>query len=231
MIHLARSLQNKKGLEIGGPSHFFKPRTYFPVYLFADVIDCVNFGNETIWEGSITEGKTFEYLKGYNKGTQYVSEASELSQIENNKYDFLLSCHSLEHLANPLKALKRWNEVLKPGGELALVLPNKEVTFDINRPYTNFDHLVQDFENNVSENDTTHFAEILALHEMSRNPEAKNFEDFKDLINNNFQQRCAHHHVFSFDVIKKMLEYSGFEVRIQKIVYDLHLFSFAKKRT
>src|SRR5215216_66239 len=139
LIRLSYELKSKTGLEIGGPSSIFGLKGYFPVYVFADHIDGVNFSNETIWEGKIGEGQNFRYFED-KTGHQFIDEASELKNISSQKYDFVLSSHSLEHVANPVKALKRWNDVLKDGGQLVLILPDKEHTFDVHRSYTSFQH-------------------------------------------------------------------------------------------
>jgi SAM-dependent methyltransferase len=149
-------LRNKTGIEIGGPSSFFLVKGYFPIYAFAKKINGVNFSSETVWEGNLTEGNNYNYSKN-KTGFQYLSEASDLSKIKDSSYDFLLSCHSLEHVANVIKTLKEWNRILKPGASLIVVLPDKRYTFDHNRPYTSFEHLLKDFENNVDEHDETCF--------------------------------------------------------------------------
>ncbi|MCH5717220.1 methyltransferase domain-containing protein [Niabella hibiscisoli] len=178
-IGFARALKEKTGIEIGGPSAFFRQKSYYPIYLYAGRIDGVNFNASTVWEGEIEAGETYRYLEGYPKGKQYISEASELNDIANNQYDFLLSCHSLEHIANPAKALKRWYEVLKPGGKLVVIVPNKEATFDINRPYTTFQHLVDDYHNQVGETDSTHFEEVINLHSIEKDPGIEGKEELK----------------------------------------------------
>lgn len=230
-IALARTLKGKHGLEIGGPSNFFRQKSYYPVYLYAKNVDGVNFNSNTIWEGDIKAGHTYQYLEGYPRGRQYITEAAELNGIENNYYDFLLSCHCLEHVANPIKALKRWNEVLKPGGSIALVLPNKEHCFDINRPYTGLEHLKEDYEKGTDETDTTHIKEVLSLHEISKDPGIADFEELKTRTLNNFHNRCVHHHVFSFDMIRELLAFCGFEVIFQKEIHKINLFTLGVKKS
>lgn len=229
-IQNAKMQRGKKRLEIGGPSKFFGRKSYYPVYLFASQIDGVNFSSNTLWEGEITAGKNYEYLKGYPKGIQFISEASELAGIENNAYDFVLSCHSLEHLANPIKGLKRWHEVLKTNGTLCLILPNKEITFDKNREFTTFDHLLADYENDINEKDNTHYEEFIDLHDYSKSPAVSGKDELATLVKANFHNRCVHHHVFSFEVIKKILEHCRYDVILQKEIHRLHLFTLAHKR-
>src|SRR4051794_9981582 len=51
---------NRRGLEIGGPSGVFCPGGEAPVYPLAAHIDNVNFSHATVWEGTISEGNTFQ---------------------------------------------------------------------------------------------------------------------------------------------------------------------------
>lgn len=228
LISISCSLKDKIGLEIGGPSTFFDLKSFFPVYIFAKRIDGVNFSAETVWEGKIEEGMSYHYTDN-NKGYQYISEASELNNIGDNKYDFLLSCHSLEHIANPIKTLKNWNKVLQNAGKIILVLPDKDFTFDHNRQYTTFEHLLQDFRDEMNEHDTTHFEEILSLHDISKDAMINSREELKTRIQDNFSNRCVHHHVYSLDLIKELLNYCGFKVLYQQKAKPFHLVTVAEK--
>ncbi|WP_394801023.1 methyltransferase domain-containing protein [Niabella ginsengisoli] len=192
-------------------------------------MDGVNFNTSTVWEGNIEAGENYQYLQGYPKGTQLIAEAADLEGIANNSYDFLLSCHSLEHVANPIKALKRWHEILKPGGSVYIIVPNKEVTFDKNRPYTTFEHLVADYKNNIDERDNTHVDEVLKLHSIADDEGVKDYEELEERMKNIFVNRCIHHHVFSLEVMKQALEYCNFKVMLQKTIHSLNLFSVGVK--
>ncbi len=202
-------IAGKQGIEIGGPSSLFF--TKLPLYQVAKSVDGVNFSDSTIWEGEIQSGQSYGYYAG-KKGVQYVGDAVDLSMIKSSSYDFLLSSNCLEHIANPLKALAEWGRVLKYGAALVLVLPRKESNFDHKRPVTSFEHLLQDFEANVSEQDLTHLDEILSLHDLSLDLAAGNLEEFAIRSRNNFENRTLHHHVFDIPLISTMLEHAGFEV-------------------
>jgi predicted SAM-dependent methyltransferase len=228
LIKIASKLKGKVGLEIGGPSPSFSMRSYFPVYLFAKRIDGVNFSSSTIWEGVISEGENFAYYNN-KKGFQYIAEAANLLKIESNKYDFLLSCHSLEHTANTLKALKEWNRVLRNDGYLILVLPDKKFTFDEYRSVTTFEHLREDLENDTEETDDTHFEEIIKLHNIERDTGIKTKHELIERTNNNYENRCVHHHVFDFELIKTMLLYTGFSVKLQQWIAPFNMVTIAKK--
>lgn len=226
-IKLATSLFNKEGLEIGGPSKVFGIKSFFPAYLFAKSVDGVNYSSQTVWEGSIAKG-TYKYYNKH-KGVQYISEATDLSDIPNLKYDFLLSSHCLEHVANPLKALKEWNRVLKPKGMLVLILPDKNFTFDKKRPYTSFDHLVADYDLRIDEHDDNHFDEVNSLHDIQQDI-IGNRDNLLERTKNNYVNRCVHHHVFNFPLITQMLSFCGFDVTYQASIKPFHLLTVAYKK-
>jgi SAM-dependent methyltransferase len=226
---MAFALKNKTGLEIGGPSKFFDLKSYFPIYVFAKRIDGVNYSSETVWEGKIKTGRNYNYGNG-KKGFQFIDEASELKNVQFKSYDFLLSCHSLEHVANPLKAIERWSEFLKPGGALILVLPDKNYTFDVNRSYTTFEHLLEDYKKGISEDDKTHFEEVIKLHKIDRDPSIHSVEELLARIQNNISNRCVHHHVFSLELMEEMLSFFNFEIKYKQKVSPFHLVMIAEKK-
>lgn len=227
LIGYSYSLLGKEGVEIGGPSSIFSLRGYFPVYLFAKKIDGVNFSGQTVWEGTVKEGPTFRYYK--NTGFQYIREASDLYGIASGKYDFVLSSHCLEHVANPLKALEEWNRVLKPGGILVLVLPDKRYTFDKDRAYTSMEHLLQDYRNGTTEKDATHFDEIVQAFIPGEISGDISKEELVALLKENYSLRRAHHHVFDFDLIRRMLEHLSFNIVYQQEAAPFHLITIAQK--
>lgn len=169
---------DRRGIEIGGPSRSFSATGIFPVYPIAGSVDNCTFGNLTVWEGSIQEGRSFQYSPGKPAGMQFISEATDLQQIASATYDFVLASHVLERIANPILALSEWVRVLREGGVLVLLLPEQSKTFDHRRPVTTMEHLMSDFNAGTGEDDLTHLEEILALHGLSRDPEAGNPESF-----------------------------------------------------
>ena len=215
-------VRGKRGLEIGGPSELF--RRVVPVYEAAKSIDGVNFSSRTMWEGQLVEGQTYAYVRA-RKGTQFICEATDLRRIPDQSYDFVLSSNNLEHVANPLKAVKEWMRVVRPGGHLLLVLPRRESNFDRNREVTRFEHLLKDLEEDVDEHDLTHLPEILEFHDYSMDPPllrrlmsfvtlrgfgpAMNRETMEARGRSNFENRGLHHHVFDQELIKQVFLYFG----------------------
>lgn len=217
------------GIEVGGPSAAFKAGGLFPVYQFAERVDNVTFANKTRWEGDVEGGQTFHFHPTKAPGLQFVLEGGGLSTLPAASYDFVLSCHMLEHAANPLRALREWWRLLKTGGKLLLILPHRDGSFDHRRPITTLEHLVSDYQRGTDEGDTTHLYEILALHDLRRDPEQTSMADFKTWIVANEKNRGAHHHVFDVMAAVQMLTEAGFDVRDAQAAMPFHICLFASK--
>lgn len=203
---LERYFKNKCGLEIGGPSEFFKERGFLPVYATMACLDGINFSSLTVWTGTIDKEQGF-LIDGKCVGKQYILDAVDLTPIEKSTYDFVLSCNNIEHIANPLQAVEEWLSVLKPKGILVIVAPKKESNFDHNRKVVLFDHLISDYQNKIKESDLTHLEEIFALHDLRMDQAAGTIEQFRKRGLDNFENRCLHHHVFNLDILREIFEY------------------------
>lgn len=190
-------------------------------------LDNVNFGHETIWEGRLTDGGTFQFDDN-RSGKQFVREASSLSGIPDHAYDFLISSHMLEHCANPIKALHEWKRVLKPHGWLVLVLPHKEGTFDRNRKTTELKHMIEDFENCVGEDDLTHAEEFIKDFDYAMH-DKEDPETFRKDILSNYDKRRIHHHVFTTPVAVQLVSYAGFQIRSVHARLPGHIVILAEK--
>jgi SAM-dependent methyltransferase len=205
------------GLEIGGPSAYFKQN-----YLEISGCDNVIFSNKTIWgnygEDYIINGKVV--------GKNFIQEATDLSLTK--KYDFVLASNVIEHIANPLKAVREWIGVLKPNGLITIVAPKKESNFDHRRGITEFSHLIRDFENNIGEDDLTHLDEILSLHDLPLDPPAGTLEQFKERSLKNIENRCLHHHVFDLALLKQIVAYFDLSL-IRTIETDIDYCIIAQK--
>lgn len=89
-----------------------------------------------------------------------------LQPIASESEDFIVCSHVLEHLANPIRALSEFHRVLRPGGLLLILLPDRTKTFDKDRPPTSLDHLVTEFREGVVEIDDHHLKEFLTQTEV-----------------------------------------------------------------
>lgn len=219
----------KTGIEIGGPSQVFAKNGIFPVYPIVGLIDNCNFGDTTVWEGEIKQGQTFQFDRKKPKGRQYIAEATAMGCIASNTYDFVLSSHVLEHTANPIQALSEWIRLLKKHGALVLLLPNKDKTFDHRRSVTALEHLIADFKAGTTEADLTHISEILALHDLKRDPEAGDMSAFQARSMRNLENRCLHHHVFDTSLAVSLVEYVGMQIQAIEKVPPFHILVVAQK--
>ncbi len=224
-----RYLQFKVGLEIGGPSTVFGRQGFIPIYPIAMRIDNCTFAGSTVWKGELSEGDTFFFYKGKSPGRQYIAEASGLPFIKNKSYDFMLSSHCIEHIANPLKALLEWIRILRTDGLLVLVVPHKDGTFDHRRPVTLLKHLIQDYEIQTNESDMTHLEEILRLHDLSKDPGAGDYQSFVMRSKQNVENRCLHHHVFDTRLVVEMINYLGLQILAVELFRPYHIVIVSKK--
>jgi SAM-dependent methyltransferase len=207
----------------------FRRRGLFPIYSRAARMDNCNYHPATIWNRRSAADEKFRYHRRRPPGTQFFEEATDMGGIPSEAYDFLLSCHMLEHSANPLKALKEWKRVLKPEGLLFLALPHKDGTFDHRRPVTPLQHLVADYEQGIGEDDLTHLQEILELHDLRRDPDAGNGDDFRARSRNNFENRALHHHVFDTRLAVQLVTAADFQIRAVEAAWPVHIAILATK--
>lgn len=188
-----------KGLEVGGPSFVFSG-----IYNHCETCDGVNFSADTIWGDNSNTNYSYN---GKVLGKQFILDAVSLHSIPNEKYDFYISSNNLEHIANPMKALKEAYRVLKNGGIMIIVVPNRDETFDHNRDFTSFDHMLLDFENDIQESDLSHLKDIVDLHDYEMDVQCNGKENFIERAKRNYENRCLHHHVFSKDSLRQLFKF------------------------
>lgn len=75
-----------------------------------------------------------------------IDEGNELSTIADNTFDYLIAAHVLEHIEDPISALKNWLRVIKRGGHLLVAVPDKRYCGEEERPLTSVEHFMRDYE-------------------------------------------------------------------------------------
>ena len=100
-----------------------------------------------------------------------IDDGEVLSTIEDNSLDFAIANHLIEHCQNPIQTLKNYFRVLKPGGILYLAVPDKRYTFDVDRPVTSLEHLIEDYTEGPERSRISHFEEYVRM--VDRTPEKK----------------------------------------------------------
>ena len=131
-----------------------------------------------------------------------VAQADALPMLGAGSQDFIIANHLLEHVADPIGALREWYRLLRRDGILFLALPDKRVTFDKDRPRTTLDHLIADHRDRGAASRLGHYEEYSRLvHKKSG--EALD-RDLADLLAKNYS---IHFHVWIADDIAELLRY------------------------
>ena len=122
-----RLLDRLEGLEIGGSAHN-------------------SFGLKTRnvdYCGDITVFKQEEIkICGEYLPVDIVSPGDKLP-LDDSSVDFVINSHVIEHFPDPIKALKEWHRVVRPGGYIYVIAPHKERIFDRDRPRTTLAELIE----------------------------------------------------------------------------------------
>jgi len=194
--------ENKNGVEIGGPS-----TTAPHIYHHSSTIDNVIYSSNTIWHNSSSE-----YLYYPNKrGKVIINDSVNICNVDDSSYDFLFSSHSLEHIANPLKAVREWTRIIKDDGYIVIIVPEKSACFDHAREYSQFSTLLTQYNRDVGEDDLSTLPEILRNHDLALDPPAGNFEQFVKRSLDNFHNRCLHHYVYNDDLLMEICNFFNCE--------------------
>jgi len=209
-------LQGMQAIEIGGPSDNLGYAGCFPIYCCLRSIDNCNYAADTLWHSeAVMYRRTL------------ICEATQLT-ADDATYDCAIASHCLEHIANPLKALLEWRRVLRKDGLLLLILPHRDHTFDWRRPATSLEHMRDDFQRGTPETDLSHLDEILALHDLSRDPPAGTLEEFKNRCLKNAGFRAMHHHVFVPETAAQLIGEAGYSV-VRRDVQASNIILLGKK--
>ena len=84
-----------------------------------------------------------------------------LSMLADESQDFVIASHLLEHLVDPLAHLAEIHRVLRPGGVVIIMLPDRRLTFDRDRAATTLEHLIEDHATGSRTVDDEHLEEFL----------------------------------------------------------------------
>ncbi len=87
----------------------------------------------------------------------------ESNELSAQSLDFIVASHVIEHTSDPIGAISRGVKALRPGGSIALAVPDMERTFDQPRPVTPLAHLIADFRDPSRDRDKENFQEFYRL--------------------------------------------------------------------
>jgi len=89
-----------------------------------------------------------------------LDDGATLGSVADASFDYLVAAHMLEHVDNPIAALKNWTRVVKKGGYLLIIVPDMRFTFDSEREVTTVEHLIRDHEQGPAASANEHYREI-----------------------------------------------------------------------
>jgi SAM-dependent methyltransferase len=205
-------------IEIGGPSELFSYGE-LKIYDLFNNVDGINMQNN-IWQKDLTN--TYNYYNN-KTGKQYITDLCDISSLKiDNKYDMIISCHVIEHLANPIKIIEDLKKILNDEAYIFSIIPNKYDFWDNVRETTTLEHLISDYNNNTDEGDLTHLEENLQTTHFKNNK-----SNTEDAINN-YETRIIHHHCFDMKLVQDFFEYVGFKTIECYISNGLHIAYFGK---
>ncbi len=137
-----------------------------------------------------------EYLAYSN----IIDDGEELYTIDDNSFDFLIASHFLEHSSDVIKTLKNHVRVIKRGGILVYIIPDKRYTFDKPRKLTKFDHIEEDYLKGESFNRIRHYEEYFSVINKLKGKKLKEtIEAHKD------EKIDIHYHVWTSITFKQHL--------------------------
>lgn len=88
---------------------------------------------------------------------RYVVGSANNIPAEKSSLDFIFSSHVVEHLANPLGHFEYWASLLKPGGFVAAVIPDRDGCQDYVFPASPINEIITEWRNGNMEVTAQHF--------------------------------------------------------------------------
>lgn len=145
----------------------------------------------------------YQELKGQKlANVDVLDDGEKLNVIPPGSQDFIIANHFLEHTQNPIKSIEVHLSRLKLGGILFYAVPNKNKTFDLNRPLTTFEHILQDYKNGPESSYDNHVQEWVELVDKIVEPslQKQRIEQIKKI------NYSIHFHVWDEDTFFDFLE-------------------------
>jgi hypothetical protein len=133
-----------------------------------------------------------------------VDTLEDMETIPDESANFIVACHVIEHVRNPIKAIVSGFKKLRPGGKLVLIAPDKERTHDRHREPTSTSHLLADYISPSQTRDLEHYIDKYTKVERT------SLSDLSYIMNMFTEQRDIHLHVFTYKSFLQMLSISQY---------------------
>jgi SAM-dependent methyltransferase len=179
--------------------------------------------------------------------SDFVEDGFKLPSFAAESVDFVIANHVLEHTPSTMQALKRWCEVVRPGGIVFATVPIVDRCWDAGRKTTSLSHFVEDFKVYSAgdlvvahERNREHYIEFIDI--FDRNARGKAYvkpsvRERQRLIDEHMEKQLEiHFHTFTSASYANFLGYFCQSVDssimvIEVVENDVELISILKKKS
>jgi SAM-dependent methyltransferase len=149
--------------------------------------------------------------------TDIIDDGESLGTIKERTQDFVIANHFIEHCQDPIRTIEHMLRVLREGGILYLAVPDKRYTFDVDRPVTSLEHLLDDYKKGPAWSRRGHFQEF-ARHVNKCKTEAEIESSVSHMMDIDYS---IHFHVWTQ---AEMLEFIAFLKTKLEFTFELEMF-------
>lgn len=90
---------------------------------------------------------------------EVIDDGERLATVPDASADFVIASHVLEHMQDPIGALRAWLRVVRPGGVVVLALPDRRQDIDARRGPTSLEHVLADHRDGGAGSRAVHYRE------------------------------------------------------------------------
>lgn len=133
-----------------------------------------------------------------------IADIEVMDGIADSSVDFVVANQVIEHVENPLRALRTISRVLRPGGIAFISLPDKRFSFDRKRAITPLAHFIKDYEQGPEWSRPEHYDDWVHL------AEGFDGETRRERAAGMLGRRAnIHFHVWDFDAMAQFFAYAA----------------------
>jgi SAM-dependent methyltransferase len=132
----------------------------------------------------------------------HVMGLEDMDAVADGSLDFVIACHVIEHVRNPLRAFQQVYRKLKRNGFFVLIVPDMQQTFDKDRKLTSLAHIISDYKDPSEERDKEHYFEFFGM--VMNVPEVLLDQFVPDAMK---ERKDLHYHTWTYETFQQMVEY------------------------
>lgn len=159
-----------------------------------------------------------------------VDDAQSLATLPDASQDFVIASHVLEHVEDPIGALRTWVRVTRPGGVVLLALPDRRRGIDVRRAPVSLEHLLADHADGGAASRARHYREWAELVDVPLGfVAAEAAADHAAALERG--QYAIHFHCWTRDELLAQLPAFGLDADVAEARANRHEFLVAMRRT